>query len=171
MARRPVRRPDLAVGRDQRREQCDDHSRAAITTMPNLALSGARLNPRQPFAETCCRRRAERAQLDGCSEGSARASSLLGVQQPRVDRDGENIRDEVEQDVGGGKDQAQACTTGMSRLDTESTISWPSRIDEHHFDHDDADDQIGEVERDDVDDRRQALGKACRRMMRRGVAP
>ena len=52
------------------------------------------------------------------------------------------------------------CTTVMSRLETESTSSWPRPgIDEHHLDDDHADHQVGQGQDDHVDDRRQRVGQ------------
>jgi hypothetical protein len=56
------------------------------------------------------------------------------------------------------KIRQQACTTGKSRFDTASTSACPMPgIDEHHLDQDHAGDQIGEVQRDHVDDRRPGI--------------
>ena len=54
----------------------------------------------------------------------------------------------------------QAWTTGTSRLATcvDHELAHAG-VDEHDLDHDDADHEVGEVEHDDVDDRRERVGQ------------
>ena len=82
------------------------------------------------------------------------------MQEARIGDDGEHVRGQVEQDVGGGEDQAGRLHDGdVARAHGVDEELPQPRIDEHHLDDHHSHDQVGEVDHDDVDDRRQRVGE------------
>src|SRR4051812_42631455 len=79
---------------------------------------------------------------------------LTRLPQARIDQDTQHVGDRIQNDEGTGKDQAAGLYHRQiafgHAIDHELA---DARIDEDRFDHDDADDQVGEIERDDGDDR------------------
>src|SRR5205085_6806981 len=82
------------------------------------------------------------------------------MQQTRIGDDRYDVGRKVEQDIGGGEDESAGLDhrhiAARYRIDHELT---DSRIDEYHFDHHHADDEIGKVDGDDGDDRRPGIGQ------------
>ena len=72
----------------------------------------------------------------------------------------QHIRHQIQQDIGGGENHAGSLyhrqITACNRVHQQLP---KSRIDEHHLDHDDTDNQIGQIDNDDIDDGREGVGK------------
>src|SRR5689334_3740904 len=75
--------------------------------------------------------------------------------QARIDEDAQYVRNGVENDERAGEDQAAGLHHRQVALgDAVDHVLADPGIDEDHFDDDDADDEVGKVERHDGDDRR-----------------
>ena len=82
------------------------------------------------------------------------------MHQPRIGGDGQHVGQEIEQDIGRGEDQGAGLDHGDVAHGHGIDQQLPETgIDEHHLDDDHPDHQIGEVEHDHVDDRRQGVGQ------------
>ena len=77
---------------------------------------------------------------------------------PRIGQNGENVGGHVEQNERGGEDQPASLDHRHVMLgDFVDHQLAEAGIDEHRLDHDHADDEIGEIERDDRNDRRKRI--------------